>query len=59
MRGDEEEYFQCPECPEELWISPRDPDASWSDMLSHIRSLHPYTDQSPSVLWKRIKTVKR
>jgi hypothetical protein len=56
---EQEEYLRCPECPEELWISPRDPDASFSDMLSHIRSLHWTVDQTPSVLWKRIRKVQR
>lgn len=53
------EFFRCPECTEEVWISPRDPDASFSDMLSHIRSLHVTVDQTPSVLWNRIRVIER
>lgn len=59
MRGNMEEYLQCPECSEQSWVSPRDPDATWSDMLSHIRELHWTVDQTPSVLWPRIKVITR
>lgn len=44
----------CPECPRREQVSEVDDDASFSEMLSHIRWEHPEVDQRPEVLWPRI-----
>lgn len=52
------EFMVCPECGRCEWVSPEDPDASFSQLLRHIRSRHPLVDQSPSALWPRIETME-
>lgn len=49
------EYLICPFCPRDEWVSDEDPDSSFGEILSHIRMRHPQEDQTPSVLWPRIK----
>lgn len=51
-------YGVCPTCGLKVWISPDDPDASFSDLLNHIGIEHPETDQKPATLWPSIKYVE-
>jgi hypothetical protein len=50
-----ETYMNCPFCHHEEQVSEEDPDASFSDMLGHIRWRHHDEDQSPAVLWPKIQ----
>lgn len=45
----------CPFCAHRTWLSTEDPDASFGDMLGHIRTRHHREDQTPSVLWPKIE----
>lgn len=46
--------FRCPFCPFAVEVSEEDQDASFSEILSHIRWRHPEEDQTPERLWPRI-----
>ena len=50
-------YGLCPEddCDHKQWTSPEDPDSSFSDLLDHIRSVHPDDDMTPAIMWPKIK----
>lgn len=52
MNNDE---LLCPECGRVEPVSAADPDASYDDLLNHIRTAHPGIDQRPEVLWPRIE----
>lgn len=52
------EILVCPECPERVEVSPADEDASFGQMLNHIRWGHPETDQRSETLWPRIAVEK-
>ena len=55
-------YWQCPKAPActfEEAVSDVDPDASFSEVLSHIRSFHPDVDTDPATLWPNIKVIDR
>jgi hypothetical protein len=47
----------CPgsDCDHTEPVSEEDPDASFGEMLDHIRWVHPEMDQRPSVLWPMIE----
>lgn len=53
LTGNEE--MPCPACPHAEWVSPEDPDASFGELLRHIRSRHPEVDQAPAALWPKIE----
>lgn len=42
-----ESYLLCPvgSCVHDVWVSPQDPDASLSQMVSHLRAAHPGGDE--------------
>jgi hypothetical protein len=48
--------FHCPFCPHTVAASDEDPDAGMSDLLSHVRWEHDGEDQTPAVLWPKIRT---
>jgi hypothetical protein len=50
----------CPaaDCDYSQWVSPDDPDGSFSDLLTHISIQHPQIDQHPAKLWPSIKYRK-
>lgn len=50
-----DQYRLCPFCGRLEWVSSEDPDSSFGQMLSHIRSRHPGEDQTPAVLWPKIE----
>lgn len=52
---DVDTFLACPFCPHDEWVSPEDPDCSFSLLLSHIRSRHSGEDLSSAVLWPKIK----
>jgi hypothetical protein len=52
-----EQHLWCPFCSHTEWVSDEDPDASFSQMLRHVRRSHPNADQAPAELWPRIKVV--
>jgi len=51
------DHFLCPECDRLEEVSLTDWDASWAEMLSHIKIVHPSVSQSPNSLWPRIALV--
>lgn len=55
--GNEDVIAECPAsgCIRTQWVSPDDPDSSFSDLLSHISIQHPEIDRTPAVLWPTIK----
>lgn len=54
-----ETELRCPFCPTAVSVSPDDPDASFGQILSHVRRRHESVDQSPAVLWPKIKETSR
>jgi hypothetical protein len=48
--------FYCPFCPHAVFASDKDPDSGMSIMLGHIRWRHDDQDQTPAVLWPKIRT---
>ncbi len=52
---DAPQLMRCPFCPRVNEVSDEDPDATFGDMLSHIRWSHPEQDQAPAVLWPKIE----
>lgn len=50
----------CPvvDCDFNQWVSPDDPDGSFSDLLTHISIQHPEIDSNPATLWPSIKYRK-
>lgn len=60
-----ERWLACPgrvrggfACREPVLIDPEDEDTALSDMLAHIQREHPGMDQSPPVLWPKIKETE-
>ena len=51
-------FARCPGCDHHEWVSPDDPDGSFSTLLSHIGYEHPEIDRRPEKLWPRIKYVE-
>lgn len=49
--------MHCPFCSRVDLVSDEDPDASFSEMLGHIRSRHYDEDQTPATLWPKIKVT--
>lgn len=51
------DWLKCPECRHEEGVSEEDPDAAFSEILSHVRWHHPEVDATPAVLWPRIDLI--
>lgn len=51
------DWLKCPECRYEEEVSEEDPDASFSEILRHVRRQHPGVNTAPAVLWPRIDLV--
>lgn len=55
-------FWQCPKAPAcsfEEPVSEVDPDASFGEVLSHIRFHHPDVNTDPATLWPSIGVVDR
>lgn len=56
-RNEKQEFLPCPFCVYVEELSEEDPDASFSQILSHIRWQHPGENQEPTVLWRKIEVI--